>query len=465
MAVRKILTCLLLSIAANALPVSNGYNQTCRSTTETEVVILGAGIAGITAAAKKYNLTNTYQDFDSLKTFTDTGAADYTDLLDSFDDAYTITEQDAGYIQTRDLPDRSVRAALNEAGWRSTLDSNASAVEWFNATFYQYSDDNNFVFDSRGFSTIVRGEAATFLRPHDSRLLFNTIVTGISYEDTGVMIQTKNGTCIKASYAICTFSLGVLQRLPSTGGISFNPQLPEWKQNAISTFAIATYTKIFLQFASEDVFWNTSTQFFLYADPYTRGYYPLWQSLDHVDFLPDSGIIFCTVTTPQAYIIEAQSDEETRSQAIAVLRSMFPSSTVPEPIASFYQRWSETPWSYGSYSNWPPYVTLESHQNLRSNVGRVWFAGEHTSAEYYGFLHGALMEGKKAGDRVAECVLGKECAEEVHYGKLTSSTRTDEFNASNGWDVNVSNFNVSGGGTEWQTLKNLVAEKTLAISH
>ena len=29
------------------------------------------------------------------------------------------------------------------------------------------------------------------------------------------------------------------------------------------------------------------------------------------------------------------------------------------------------------------------HQNLRANVGRVWFAGEATSAEYYGFLHGA----------------------------------------------------------------------------
>ena len=33
-------------------------------------------------------------------------------------------------------------------------------------------------------------------------------------------------------------------------------------------------------------------------------------------------------------------------------------------------------------------TSLEMHQNLRANVGRLFFAGEATSAEYYGFLHG-----------------------------------------------------------------------------
>ena len=33
----------------------------------------------------------------------------------------------------------------------------------------------------------------------------------------------------------------------------------------------------------------------LYADP-ERGRYPVWQSLDHENFLPGSGIVFATVT-------------------------------------------------------------------------------------------------------------------------------------------------------------------------
>jgi len=62
--------------------------------------------------------------------------------------------------------------------------------------------------------------------------------------------------------------------------------------------------------------------------------------------------------------------------------------SIPDPIDFMYPRWSTEPWAYGSYSNWPPGLSLETHQNLRANLGRLWFAGEATSAEYFGFLQG-----------------------------------------------------------------------------
>lgn len=61
---------------------------------------------------------------------------------------------------------------------------------------------------------------------------------------------------------------------------------------------------------------------------------------------------------------------------------------IPDPIDFMYPRWSTEPWAYGSYSNWPPGLSIETHQNLRANLGRLWFAGEATSAEYFGFLQG-----------------------------------------------------------------------------
>lgn len=75
-----------------------------------------------------------------------------------------------------------------------------------NATFYQFSEDNNYVFDQRGYSAFIQGEASTFLTANDSRLLLNTIVTNISYSGTGVTVYSKDGSCIDADYAICTFS-------------------------------------------------------------------------------------------------------------------------------------------------------------------------------------------------------------------------------------------------------------------
>lgn len=316
----------------------------------------------------------------------------------------------------------------------------------YNTTFYQYSDENNYVYDQRSFNTFIQGEAFTFLAPNDSRLLLNTVVTNISHyhaASEGVVITNSDGSCVQADYAICTFSLGVLQN----DLVTFTPALPSWKQTALASFDMGTYTKIFLQFPS--TFWPVDTQFLLYADPATRGYYPIWQSLSTPGFLEGSNILFVTVVEQQAYTAEAQSDSQTQTQVMAVLRNMFPNITVPEPTAFMYPRWTEVPWAKGSYSNWPPATTLEMHQNLRANVGRLWFAGEATSAEYFGFLQGAYFEGREVGGRVAEEVAGQSvtCVEglngtgefcgkgEKHYEVLHGTTPVGMYDVQNGWEV------------------------------
>jgi polyamine oxidase len=286
---------------------------------------------------------------------------------------------------------------------------------------------NNLAFDQRGYNAFLYGQMSEFMTANDPRLLLNTIVTNISYTNTGVTVYSKDGDCIEADYAITTFSVGVLQ----SGDVSFEPELPIWKKIAINTMQMGTYTKIYLQFRPEDVFWNATTELFLYASK-QRGYYPLWQSLDHQNFLSRSGIIFVTVVTEQSYVVDHQDDETTKQQVLAVLRAMFGNDRVPEPIAFMYPRWSTTPWAYGSYSNWPPGMTLENHQNLRANIGPVYFAGEATSVEFYGYLHGAYFEGKVVGEQVAACIT-RNCTPSVFYETLHGSTATEQYNFANGW--------------------------------
>ncbi|KAI4253438.1 MAG: hypothetical protein L6R42_007581, partial [Xanthoria sp. 1 TBL-2021] len=126
-------------------------------------------------------------------------------------------------------------------------------------------------------------------------------------------------------------------------------------------------------------------------------------------------------------------DQITKDQVLAVLRNMFGAENVPEPIAFMYPRWSLEPWAYGSYSNWPPGTTLEMHQNLRANVGRLYFAGEATSAQYFGFLHGAWVEGKNVGEKIAGLIKGTIQTEEVHYDPLHGTTFVDEYDSTNGF--------------------------------
>ncbi|KAF2840913.1 putative flavin-containing polyamine oxidase [Patellaria atrata CBS 101060] len=406
--------------------------------------------------AKKWDVKNTYSDFDSLLTYNETGEVDYTNHFAAIDGVYSSAEQTAGTILIENLQDRSARAGFSQAGWKPKKDMAAQAVEWwywdfesanppdtssfvfgiagYNSTHYQYSDENNFVHDERGFNYWLQGEASTFLRPNDTRLLLDTIVTNITYNDRGVTVYNEDGSCISAEYALCTFSLGVLQN----EAVTFEPKLPEWKQTGIETFHMGTYTKIFMQF--NETFWDAEKQFFLYADPNKRGYYPIFQSLSHENFMPGSNILFVTVVGDESYRIELQDDETTQAEIMEVLRQMFPDITVPKPSAFMFPRWSLEPWAYGSYSNWPVGTTLEMHQNLRANVDRLWFAGEHTSAAYFGFLQGAYFEGREAGLRIAsllgnECVDQGRCGEHSFYDPLHGTTGREAFNIINGWDA------------------------------
>ncbi|KAF4982180.1 hypothetical protein FZEAL_2157 [Fusarium zealandicum] len=404
--------------------------------------------------AQKHKVKNNYSNYSSIITYDQDGPVDYMDVLDLFDEKFDIAQQEAGYIMTQNLQDTSTRAGLSLAGWKPKKDPHAWAAEWWgwdfetawppeqsgfqfgiagnNATFKHFSDETNLVIDQRGFNAWIIGEAEEFLKPDDPRLLLDTTVKTIRYDSDGVKITTKNGDCIEADYAVCTFSVGVLQN----NVVDFKPTLPRWKREAIEQFQMGSYTKIFIQF--NETFWPEDTQYFLYADPEERGYYPLFQSLSAPGLIEGSNILVGTVVASQAYDVEKQSDEKTQGEVMAVLRSMFPDKDVPEPTAFMYPRWSTENWAYGSYSNWPVGMTLEKHQNLRANVDRLWFAGEANSAEFFGYLQGAWTEGREIGDRIAQIIGGKASEKSQQMKKykiLRGTTRPDEYNDANGWSV------------------------------
>ena len=83
-----------------------------------------------------------------------------------------------------------------------------------------FSPDNLLCIDSRGFKTFIQEEANEFLDP--SQLLLSSVVKTISWSKTGVVVVLDDGTSISGNYALCTFSLGVLQN----DDVQFVPSLP-----------------------------------------------------------------------------------------------------------------------------------------------------------------------------------------------------------------------------------------------
>ncbi|KNZ71880.1 Polyamine oxidase [Termitomyces sp. J132] len=403
----------------------------------------------ILTLAKKHNLRTQYNDlFGSLTTYDNNGAVNYLDVVDTSIDAFVNHTIYSGTRLTQNLVDLSSRSAYDLIGVKPR-DIHAKAAEYFNVDFeYAQKPDqnsaiagswnNNFTYDidqggfseenllsidQRGFKAFIQEEANTFLKPRQLRL--KSTVKSISWSDSGVRVVLKDGTTISANYALCTFSLGVLQN----DDVLFIPKLPGmfidflayYKLEAIASMTMATYTKIFLKFPKK--FWF-DTEMALYADP-ERGHYPVWQSLDHKHFLPGSGLIFVTVTGDYSKRIEALPDSQVKAEVLNVLQSMFPNITVPPPLDFYFPRWTSDPLYRGSYSNWPPSFVQQHHVNLRSNVDRLYFAGEATSMKYYGFLHGAYFEGLDVAQSIIKCITHQSCVRVEHFDKAQNGIPYD----------------------------------------
>ncbi|KAL4925243.1 uncharacterized protein BDV17DRAFT_300408 [Aspergillus undulatus] len=373
----------------------------------------------INVLANKYNIITLaatickVTDQDSLATFAAGGPFDFKYAIDEFNEALDKVLPDAGSL----LQDRTLRATFRLHDWNPAKnDSYRQTAEWWlfdgefiysleesseiftsvaeNATFNYFSEDNLFIYDQRGFATIVREEAKTFFGGNDDRLRLNTQVTRIEYGNDSHKV------------------------------VGFNPPLPDWKVAAISSFELGTYTKVFMQF--DEPFWD-DVQYLIYADPETRGYYPEFQPLDMPGVLEGSGLLVATVVNDHSYRLEAQSNEETQAEVMEVLRAMY-GEDIPNPTHL---------WAYGSYSNWPPATSLQSHQNLRANLGNLFFAGETIGQEFFGYLQGAYLEGQYAGEFIASCLHGSgNCTltdDQQNCPVLTGVTPYNLYNWNSGW--------------------------------
>ena len=81
--------------------------------------------------SKQVNLSSPNSDAFSIATYNETGAVDYTDILDEFEEYWSIFEQSAGTILSENLQDRSFRAGLWQSGWRPKGDPARKAVEYY----------------------------------------------------------------------------------------------------------------------------------------------------------------------------------------------------------------------------------------------------------------------------------------------------------------------------------------------
>jgi len=76
-------------------------------------------------------MISTLSNSSAIQTYSEKGQVDYIGKRNDFEEGYAYVELDAGMILSENLQDRSFRAGLNRAGYKPTLDPEASAWEWY----------------------------------------------------------------------------------------------------------------------------------------------------------------------------------------------------------------------------------------------------------------------------------------------------------------------------------------------
>lgn len=74
----------------------------------------------------------------------------------------------------------------------------------------------------------------------------------------------------------------------------------------------------------------------------------------------------------------------------------------------YYHRWSQNIFTRGSYSDVVVNHTAVDFKLLGKNLGRLYFAGEAMSPEWYGYMQGAYLTGRDKGMSIAEAILREE---------------------------------------------------------
>lgn len=224
-------------------------------------------------------------------------------------------------------------------------------------------------------------------RELDIRL--NTRVLAIDYGGQKVKLST-NGNEITGDYVIVSVPLGVLKN----NAIEFSPKLPTDKINAISKTNMGNVNKFL--FVWDTPFWDTNLQYIGYT-PETKGKFNYFLNLKK--FTPTNALMTFAFGD-YAYTTETMSDSDITSEVMLHLKSIYGTS-IPNPKQMLRTKWGQNINSYGAYSYATNGTTTADFDTMANAVNdKLFFAGEHTSRDYRGTVHGAYLSGIREADKI-----------------------------------------------------------------
>ena len=220
----------------------------------------------------------------------------------------------------------------------------------------------------------------------------STRATKIDWGGQGVRVHTDRGV-IAARACIVTVSTGVL----ASGGIRFEPALSAEKQEAFHRISMGLYNHIAFRFR-RNVFGTGDDGYLVYKLPPSSGGSP--QGFGLLTNIGGSNLSYGDVGGGLAWALEEEGIDGGLAFGLAELRKIFGSEVDKEFVKGHVTAWGKNPFTLGSYASAEP-GAYPLRATLRAPVGaRVWFAGEACSPNLWAMVAGAHTSGLQAAKDV-----------------------------------------------------------------
>ncbi len=215
----------------------------------------------------------------------------------------------------------------------------------------------------------------------------NTRVDRIDWSGHGVTVETPKGA-ITGRVVLSTVSTGIL----ASGDILFTPRLPDWKTDAINNLPMGTENKMGVHFDA-DVFG---------ADG--RGYYSTWNDGGETAKV-DASVM--GLNTAAVFVggrhgvwLEKQGQQACHDFAVDRIADIFGHDVRKHVNRSIVTAWNTEPWTRGSWACALPGQASQRANLQRSVDERLFFAGEATVYGGQGTCHGAYLSGIRAAREI-----------------------------------------------------------------
>ena len=286
----------------------------------------------------------------------------------------------------------------------------AHLMAGLNASEITEQSTNDYLKAGFGLDYPVGGGLGSFIAKWGAGVpvTLNCRVSEIAWGDGRITVTSNKGS-VTAKRAIITVSTGIL----NSGAITFTPQLPATFRDAAALLPCGTLNKIGVALAA-DSFAPTDAGWHVLC-PTTSGQIGAGQIGDGKigDGKIGDGLASVDINLdghPQAVVfagaslgiyLEKQGPRAMQEYAADALAALFGTDIKRKILGYITTAWHSEPLTLGAYSYALPGGSYARHHLCAPVDERLFFAGEAASITHFGTCHGAFLSGQDTARKVA----------------------------------------------------------------